>query len=95
MTKIFYPILSKTAEVYIDDILVKSKRQEYHYANLQQAFDLSRHFGMKLNPTKCPFSVSTGKFLGFVVTKCGIEIDYTQIKAVQELPSSHKYFEKQ
>ena len=50
---------------------------------------------MKLNLIKCPFGVSAGKFLGFLVTKRGIEIDSTQIKAVQELPSPRKYFEKQ
>ena len=75
-------MLGKTAEVYIDDILVKSKRWEDHYADLYQAFDLLQHFGMKLNPTKCAFGVSVGKFLGFLVTKRGIEIDLAQIKAV-------------
>ena len=44
------------------------------------------HFGTKLNPTKCAFDVSIGKFLGFLVIECGIEIDLAQIKEVQELP---------
>ena len=74
MTKIFYPMLDKTAEVYIDNILVESKRWEDHCANLQQAFDLLQHFGKKLNPAKCAFGISTGKFLGFLVTEWGIEI---------------------
>ena len=88
MKKIFYPMLGKTIEVYIDDILVKSKKQEDHCADLQQAFDLLQHFGLKLNLAKCAFRVSVGKFLGFLVTGRGIEINSAQIKALQELPYS-------
>ena len=83
------------AEVYIDDILVESKRWENHCANLQQAFDLLQHFGKKLNPAKCAFGISIGKFLGFLVTEWGIEIDPSQIKGVQELLSPHNKKEVQ
>ena len=51
-------MLGKMVEVYIDDILVKNKKQEDHCANLQQAFNLLQHFGMKLNPTNCVFGFS-------------------------------------
>ena len=47
MTKIFYSMLGKTTKVYIDDILIKNKKQESHCTNLQQDFDLLQHFGMK------------------------------------------------
>ena len=68
VTKMFLPLLGSTMEVYIDDMLVKSKQRSDHAAHLQQAFDLLREYGMKLNSLKCAFGVSAGKFLGFMVT---------------------------
>ena len=69
--KIFRPLLGSTMEVYIDDMLVKSKQLPDHAAHLQQTFDLLREYGMKLNPLKCAFGVSVGRFLGFMVTQRG------------------------
>ena len=71
--KMFRPLLGNTMEVYIDDMLVKSKQHPDHTAHLQQTFDLLREYGMKLNPLKCAFGVSVGRFLGFMVTQRGIE----------------------
>ena len=68
MTKIFRPLLGKTMEVYIDDMLVKSKEHLDHAEHPQKAFELLRAYGMKLNPLKCAFGVSVGRFLGFMVT---------------------------
>ena len=69
VTKIFKPLLGKTMEVYIDDMLLKSKRRPDHVTHLQKAFDLLRSYGMKLNPSKCAFGVSVCRFLGFMVTQ--------------------------
>ena len=55
-------------EVYIDDMLIKSKERPDHTNHLQQVCDLLRTYGMKLNPAKCAFGVSAGRFLGFVTT---------------------------
>ena len=55
-------------EVYIDDMLIKSKERTYHATHLQQVFDLLITYGMKLNPAKCAFGVSAGQFLGFMMT---------------------------
>ena len=55
-------------EAYIDDLLVKSKGSFDHTKYLQEAFELVRMYDMKLNPMKCAFGVSSGKFLGFMVT---------------------------
>ena len=55
-------------EVYIDDMLIKSKERPDHTTHLQQVFDLLRTYGMKLNPVKCAFGVSVGRFLGFMMT---------------------------
>ncbi|RVW23906.1 Transposon Tf2-2 polyprotein [Vitis vinifera] len=73
-------------EVYIDDIVVKSKTREQHILHLQEVFYLLRKYGMKLNPSKCAFGVSAGKFLGFMVSQRGIEVSPDQVKAVMETP---------
>ena len=68
VTKIFRLLLGNTIEAYIDDMLVKSKERFDHTKHLQEAFELLRRYDMKLNPLKCAFGVSSGKFLGFMVT---------------------------
>ena len=69
VTKMFRPLLGNTMEVYIDDMLVKSMERPDHAEHLQEAFELLRVYGMKLNPLKC----GAGQFLGFMVTQRGIE----------------------
>ena len=64
----FRSLLGKTMEVYIDDMLVKSKERLDHTMHLQEAFNLLKAYDMKLNPLKCAFGVSVGWFLGFMVT---------------------------
>ena len=86
ITKIFRPLVGRTVKVYIDDIMIKSKTREDHMHHLQEVFHLLRRYDMKLNPSKCAFSVSVGKFLGFMVTQRGIEVNLDQIKAVMEAP---------
>ena len=68
VTKIFRPLLGETMEFYINDMLMKSKEHFDHTKNLQESFELLRRYGMKLNPLKCVFGVSSGKVLGFMVT---------------------------
>ena len=55
-------------EVYIDDMLVKSIKAKLHIAHLAESFHVLKNYNMKLNPTKCAFGVSAGKFLGFMVS---------------------------
>ena len=77
-------------EVSIDDMLVKSIKAELHITHLAEAFHVLRTYNMKLNPTKCAFGVSTGKFLGFIVNNRGIEANPDKIKAVLDMqPSSN------
>ena len=92
VTKMFRPLLNTTMEVYIDDMLVKSKQCPDHATHLQQAFDLLREYGMKLNPLKCAFGVSAGRFLSFMVTQRGIEANPAQLKDIlhSSAPSSKK-----
>ena len=87
VTKMFRPFLGKTMEVHIDDMLIKSKERPDHANHLQQAFDLLRTYGMKLNPAKCAFRASAGRFLGFMMTQRGIEANPSQLKAIIESPA--------
>ena len=82
--KAFQPLMGKTMEVYIDDMLVKSKERPDHTKHLQETFELLRTYAMKLNPLKCAFEVSSGKFLGFMVTQKGIEASLIQLRAIME-----------
>ena len=86
-TKMFRPLLGRTMEVYIDDMLIKSKERPDHANHLQQAFDLLIIYGMKLNPAKCAFRVSARRFLGFMMTQRGIEANPSQLKAILESPT--------
>jgi hypothetical protein len=85
MNLIFHELLGNTMEVYIDDIVVKSAKFSSHVADLRKAFDKMRRYGLKMNPCKCAFGVSTGKFLGFVIYEHGIEIDSDRIKSIQNV----------
>ena len=67
VNKIFQKKIKASMEVYIDDKLVKSVKAELHITHLAEAFQVLKSYNMKLNPTKCAFGVSAGKFLGFIV----------------------------
>ena len=66
-------------------MLVKSLREEDHLDDLRETFDTLRSYNMKLNPNKCAFEVATGKFLGFMVSQRGIEVNLEKIRAIMEL----------
>ena len=65
--------IRRNVEVYVDDMLVKSKEEEDHLDDLKEMFNILRQYSMKLNLSKCAFGVSLGKFLGFMVSQRGIE----------------------
>ena len=77
-------------EVYIDDMVVKSKPESQHIEDLQGTFEVLRQHKLRLNAEKCIFGVGAGKFLGYLVINQGIEINPDQIDAVRHLnPSSN------
>ena len=82
-------------EVYIDDIVVKRKTRNEHTLHLKETFRLMRAYNMKLNHAKFTFGVNTGKFMGFMVTQRGIEVNLDQIRAVMETPTSNNKKELQ
>ena len=69
---IFHDMLGHHMEVYIDDILVKSKRASEHVDHLRKIFERMRHHRLKLNPLQCAFGVRVRNFLGFLVHQKGI-----------------------
>ncbi|CAL9017512.1 unnamed protein product [Prunus brigantina] len=87
VNKIFKEQIGKTMEVYVDDMLVKAPERVDHIQNLAEAFSLLRKYNMKLNPSKCTFGVSSGRFLGYLVTQRGIEAHPNQIKAILNMKS--------
>lgn len=86
VTKMFKEQLGKTMEVYINDMLVMSAKKEDHISHLKEAFEILRQYGMKLNPEKCTCGVTLGKFLGFLISQRGIEVNSDQIKAIDTIP---------
>ncbi|XP_058075961.1 uncharacterized protein LOC131224683 [Magnolia sinica] len=74
-------------EVYVDDMLVKSIRVSNHLIDLGETFTVLREYWMKLNPSKCTFGVSSGKFLEFQVNQRGIEANPNKIKALLDMSS--------
>ena len=85
MIKMFEPQLGKNIEVYIDDMVVKSKLVSEHLADLTSIFKILREHKLRLNASKCSFRVGSGKFLGYMVTHRGFEVNPDQIKAINNL----------
>ena len=87
VNRMFQKQIGATMEVYIDNMLVKSTTADLHIAHLFEAFMILRNYNMKLNPAKCAFGVSAGRFLGFIVNHRGIEANPDKIKALLDMPS--------
>jgi len=96
MNLIFHDLLGVILEVYIDDIVIKSAGLSHHLADLRLALERMRQYGLKMNPLKCAFGVSAGKFLGFIIHEKGIEIDPKRIEAMKkvEAPTCKKDLQK-
>ena len=89
MTRMFESLLGKNIEIYIDDMVVKSKMVSEHLGDLQVIFEILRSYKLRLNASKCSFGVGSGKFLGYMVTHKGIEVNPDQIKAINNLLTPH------
>ena len=81
----FEPQLGKSIEVYIDDMVVKSKVVSEHVGDLENIFEILRKHKLHFNASKCSFGVGLGKFLGYLVTHQGIEISPNKIKVINSL----------
>ena len=85
VNKMFIQQIGRNVEVYVDDMLVKSKEEEHHLENLKETFETLRLYGMKFNPSKCVFGVSSGKFLSFMISQRGVEANLDKIQAILEI----------
>lgn len=96
MTRMFEPQLGKNIEIYIDDMVVKSKLEFELVNDLGNIFEILRRHKLRLNASKCSFGVGLGKFLGYMVTHHGIEVNPDQIRAINNLqpPQNPKEVQK-
>lgn len=76
---IFHDIMHTFMEDCVDDLLVKSFTREGHLEILEKIFQRLEQFNVRLNPKKCVFGVTSGKILGYIVSKKGIEVDPTKV----------------
>ena len=87
---LFRDMMQTETEVYLDDMIAKSRTEDEHLVNLRKLFGRLRKYQLKLNPTKCTFGVKSGKLLGFIVSQKGIEIDPEKVKAMLEMQVPRK-----
>ena len=87
VNRMFSHQIGRNVEVYVDDVLVKSKDEANHLDNLKETFSTLRKYNMKLNPGKCVFTLTSGKFLGFMVSQRGIEANLDKVKVIIEVKS--------
>ena len=85
MNRIFASQIRRNVQVYVGNMLVKSRREEDHLEDLRETFDTLRSYNMKLNLVKCTFGVTAGKLLGFMVSQRGIEANPDKIRAIMEM----------
>ena len=85
INKIFAHQIERNVQVYVDDMPMKSQREDGHLDDLKVTFDTLHSYNMKLNPSKCAFVVMAGKFLGFMESQRGIEVNPNKIQAIMEM----------
>ena len=78
-------MMHNEVEVYVYDMIVKSKDRGSHTINFRKFFERIKEYRFRLNPQKCTFGVIAKKLLGFLVSDRGIEVDPSKIKAILEI----------
>ena len=86
-TTLFHDMMHWDVEVYVDDMIVKSRDRADHLATLKRFFERINQFRLRLNPKKCTFGVTSGKLLGYMVNERGIEMDLDKIRAILDMPT--------
>jgi hypothetical protein len=75
--------IGRNVEAYIDDIVVKSKKQGDLLDDLKETFDNLRKYNIMLDPKKCVFGVSSGKLLSYMVLSRGIDVNPKKVEAIE------------
>ena len=72
---LLHDMMHNEVDVYVDDMIVKSKDREGHIANLRKLFERIKEYRLRLNPQKCTFGITMGNLLGFMANDKRIEVD--------------------
>jgi len=78
-------MMHKEIEVYMDDMIAKSRTEGEHLINVRKLFEWLRKYQLRLNPARCTFRVKSGKLLSFIVSQRGIEMDADKVKAILDM----------
>ena len=85
VTTLFHDMMHRDVEVYVDDMIVKSRDRSNHLTTLERFFERIRQFRLRLNPKKCTFGVTSRKLLGYMVSERGIEADPDKIRVILDM----------
>ncbi|XP_027165899.1 uncharacterized protein LOC113765851 [Coffea eugenioides] len=85
INRLFKDQIGRNVEAYVDDILVKSLTTSAFLSDVREVFGVLRDSRMKLNPKKCVFGVTSGKFLGYLVSHREIESNPDKVKAIRDM----------
>jgi hypothetical protein len=85
MNLIFHDLLRVLMEVYIDNVVVKLVGFEEHLTDIKLSLVRMKKYGLQMNPLKCTFGVTSGRFLGFIVHEHGIQIDPMKIESIRKI----------
>src|ERR1043165_9500352 len=80
VNEMFKDMIGEMVEVYVDDMIIKSKDEASHSADVEKVFKVLQKYRLKLNPKKCTFGDKGGKFLGYLISERGIEANPTKIQ---------------
>ena len=78
----------KEVEVYVDDMIIKSKEREGHIPALRAFFEKLQQYTIRLNPHKCVFGVTKWMLLGYIVSEKGIEVNPAKVKGIRKIPET-------
>ena len=84
-TTLFHDMMHRDVEVYIDDMIVKSRDRAYHLAALERFFERIKQFKLRLNSKKCTFGVTSRKLLEYMVSERGLKVDPDKIRAILDM----------
>lgn len=87
MITLFHDMIHKEIEVYVDDMIVKSRTEDEHIDHLRKLFAKLKRYKIWLNPAKCTFGVRSNELLAFIINQRGIEFDPDKVRSIQDMPS--------
>ena len=85
INKLFQDQIGRSMEVYVDDMIVKSRAGPQLVPDLREILNILRESRMRLNPNKCTFGVRSGRFLGFLVSREGIRANPEKLQAIMDM----------